>query len=131
MPSRFVSVRARARSSPTVTGSSVTNRMQFSHMAIDTSQGPSPWLPAPKFVVRCGSRCSASLSNSIVHATSTWDNRADRDRVPAAWGTGTPGVPTLEVVANLGVPAALGLPAALGPALATSEPGGGRAVGGV
>ena len=65
-------------------GSPATYRMQFSHMASDTSQvgSPSPWLDVPWLVVRCGRRCSASLSNSIVNATSAWESRADRGRVP-------------------------------------------------
>jgi hypothetical protein len=41
------------------------------HIAIDTSQG-APAAPgvAPWFVVRCGIRCSNSLSNSMLNATS-------------------------------------------------------------
>src|SRR5438034_3847958 len=83
MPSRFVQVRARASRPPTVMGSPVTYRRQFSHMASDTSHGAgvrSPGADDPWLVVRYGRRCSASLSTSIVNATSAWDSRADRGR---------------------------------------------------
>ncbi len=78
-------------------GSSVTYRMQFSHIASETSQGTGPlWPPSlfpdrPWSVVRCGRRCSASLSNSMVNATSAWDSRADRNRGPGS-GSGAAGV---------------------------------------
>ena len=42
IPRRFVPVRARLASSPTVIPSAVMNRMQFDHIAIDTSQGAMP-----------------------------------------------------------------------------------------
>src|SRR5437763_8808300 len=89
MPSRLVPVRAWASRPPTVMGSPVTYRMQFSHIASDTSHGAgaaSAGADAPWLVVRCARRCSASLSNSIVNATSAWDSRADRGRAPfSSW----------------------------------------------
>src|SRR5262245_12676262 len=60
-------------------------------MTSDVSQAPSPWpagspdQPGPWSVVRCGMPCSASLSHSIVNATSAWDSRADRGN-DASWG---------------------------------------------
>ena len=72
-----VPVRARRCSSLTGMASPVTNCMQLNHIVMETSHGPrspgSPWR-----VVRCGIRCSNSLSDSIVKATSAWDNRAGR-----------------------------------------------------
>jgi hypothetical protein len=61
--------------------SSGTNRMNCSHMVIETSQGSEVGSPVePCFVVRCGTKCSNSLSNSIVKATKTCDNSADNGR---------------------------------------------------
>jgi hypothetical protein len=79
MPSRFVFVRASLSSSPTVTSSSPTNRLQLRYIAIDTSHGPYPELC---FVVRCGILCSNSLSNSMVNATSAWESKVGNGRSP-------------------------------------------------
>ena len=119
MPSRLVPVRARVSSSPTVIGWSVTCRRQFSHMTSDTSQAPSRSPDAPWLVVRCGRRCSASLSNSIVNATSAWDSRAERKGV-AGWGADSAGdVGCLNCLDALDGAGAWG---ARGPALALSSP---------
>ena len=72
-----MAVRARCSSSVTSMGSPVTYCMQLSHMAIDTSQTPRPPGSLGR-VARCGIRCSASLSNSIVYATSAWDSSVGR-----------------------------------------------------
>jgi hypothetical protein len=79
MPSQFVRVRARRSSSRTAIPSSGTHRRQLSHIAMEISQGPEP-PPAPFRVVRCGSRCSASLSNSMVKATSANESKAGSGR---------------------------------------------------
>lgn len=50
-----------------------TNRMNINHITIDTSQGEEREPVEPWFVVRWGARCSNSLSNSIVKATSACD----------------------------------------------------------
>jgi hypothetical protein len=50
--------------------------MTFAHMTCETSHGAfSPEVTPGPFVVRCVIRCSASLSNSMVKATRTWDRR--------------------------------------------------------
>jgi hypothetical protein len=52
--------------------------MQFEHIARDTSHGAygvPPW-----FVVRCGIRCSNSLSNSIMKATSASESSVDKGK---------------------------------------------------
>src|SRR5580698_3649382 len=49
--------------------------MQLMYIAIDVSHTPPAAFPAPRdFVVKCAMRRSASLSNSIVNATSTNDS---------------------------------------------------------
>jgi hypothetical protein len=55
-------------------------------MTSDTSEGPSPWPDAPKFVVWCSSWCSASLLASIVNATGAWGSSAGRESVPVVAG---------------------------------------------
>jgi hypothetical protein len=84
IPARFVPVRARLASSPTVIPSGVTNRMQVDHIAIDTSHGtlPGPCV-LPWSVVRCGICRSNSLSNSMMNATSTCERSADNGSRPA------------------------------------------------
>ena len=54
--------------------------MKLAHIGSDTSHGPRCASPvraasARPMVVRCTIRCSASLSNSMVNATSTWDSK--------------------------------------------------------
>ncbi len=75
MPATLVRLRALRTISVTVIGVSLTWRKQLNHMTIDTSHGP-PSPDGPSNVVRCGDRRSNSLSNSIVYATSAWDNSA-------------------------------------------------------
>jgi hypothetical protein len=79
MPSRLVCVLASSRSPATVIPSSGTNRRQFAHMTSDVSHGAPAGAPGarPAPVVRCGDRCSASLSHSIVNATRACDSSAD------------------------------------------------------
>jgi AICAR transformylase/IMP cyclohydrolase PurH len=57
--------------------------MKFAHIACDTSHGPRPVPPAAPSVVRCASRCSASLSNSVVNAISSRDSNVGKGRSSA------------------------------------------------
>src|SRR5262245_8897393 len=49
--------------------------MKFDHMAMDVSQTPSPDL----LPVWCSTRCSNSLSNSIVKAIRAWESAVSSD----------------------------------------------------
>ena len=71
----------RARSSASCSGTPPRPRtaLKFAHIACDTSHGPRPVPPASS-VVRCSSRCSASLSNSVVNAISSRDSSVGRGR---------------------------------------------------
>ena len=104
MPSRFVLVRARRSSSPTVIGSSPANRRQFDHIGMDTSQGAPgvrPWL-----VVECGICRSNSLSHSMMNATSTWESKADNGKRPVTAPVTVPVSPPVRVPVTLPVSAA-------------------------
>jgi hypothetical protein len=58
--------------------------MNINHITIDTSQGEEREPVEPWFVVRWGIRCSNSLSNSIVKATSACDRSVgSRPFIPA------------------------------------------------
>jgi hypothetical protein len=55
-----------------------TKRRHVDHIATDVAHGPLPLRDAPWAVVRCGMRCSNSLSSSITNAMSACDNIVDR-----------------------------------------------------
>src|SRR5215472_16812128 len=84
MPSRLVPVLASRRSPATVIPASGTSRTQFAHITSEVIHGAPAGPPGvgPYLAVRCGSRCSASLSISMVYPTRACDSSADSGSRP-------------------------------------------------
>ena len=87
MPARFV-IAAKPATSLKATPSASMNCRKLAHIAWETSQGPPPEPVDEPRVVESANRCSNSLSNSIVKATSTCDSsvgRARREATTLTW----------------------------------------------